>query len=83
MSTTTTAGERLRASRRSIDVTQSKLARRSGVARFKICTFELNGGSLSLEEQRRIKVALEEEASRLRSAASQLVIDELDLAVGE
>jgi len=48
---------------------QSKLARLSGVARFKICTFELGGGALSPEDQQRIRTALETEAARLRSAA--------------
>ena len=79
MTNSTTAGENLKASRLSIGISQSKLARLSGVARFKICTFELSGGSLSPEEQRRIKLALEVEASRLRAAAAQLARDEMNL----
>jgi len=63
----TTAAERLKANRLSIGVSQSKLARLSSVARLKICTFELGSGSLSSEEQRRIKLALEAEAARLRT----------------
>lgn len=74
----TTAAERLKASRLSIGVSQSKLARLSGVARFKICTFEQGSGSLSSEEQRRIKLALEAEAARLRSVAAQLNLHEID-----
>lgn len=74
----TTAAERLKASRLSIGVSQSKLARLSGVARFKICTFELGSASLSSEEQRRIKLALEAEAARLRFVAAQLSLDEID-----
>jgi transcriptional regulator with XRE-family HTH domain len=65
----TTAAERLRADRLSIGVSQSKLARLSGVARFKICTFELGSGALSPEDQQRIRTALETEATRLRAAA--------------
>jgi predicted transcriptional regulator len=78
----TTAAERLKASRLSIGVSQSKLARLSGVARFKICTFELGSGSLSSEDQRRIKLALEAEAARLRSVAAQLGLHEIDLTEG-
>jgi transcriptional regulator with XRE-family HTH domain len=74
----TTAGEALRANRLSIGVSQSKLARLSGVARFKICTFELGSGALSLEEQRRIKLALEAEVARLRLAAAQFGLHDDD-----
>lgn len=63
----------------SLGISQSKLARLSGVARFKICTFELGSGSLTAEEQRRIKLALEAEAGRLRSVAAQLSLNEIDL----
>jgi predicted transcriptional regulator len=65
----TTAVEKLKASRQALGLSQSKLARLSGVARFKICTFELGGGALSPEDQQRIRTALETEAARLRSAA--------------
>jgi transcriptional regulator with XRE-family HTH domain len=65
----TTAAERLKASRLSLGLSQSKLARLSGVARFKICTFELGGGVLSPEDQQCIRTALEDEAARLRAAA--------------
>ena len=78
----TTAAERLKASRISLGVSQSKLARLSGVARFKICTFELGSVVLSAEEQRRIKLALEAEAARLRSVAAQLSLNEIDLTEG-
>jgi predicted transcriptional regulator len=53
-----------------LGISQSKLARLSGVSRFKICTFELGGGALSPEDQERIKIALEGEAARLRTVAS-------------
>jgi predicted transcriptional regulator len=72
----------LRTHRNAIGLSQSSLARISGVSRFKICTFELGSGSLSSEEQRRIKLALEAEASRLRSAAAQLSLNEIDLTEG-
>jgi len=57
----------LRSSRESLGISQSKLARISGVSRFKICTFELGGGSLSPQECQRIRTALETEAGRIRS----------------
>jgi predicted transcriptional regulator len=78
----TTAAERLKASRLCLGLSQSKLARLSGVARFKICTFELGSVVLSAEEQRRIKLALEAEAGRLRSVAAQLSLHDIDLTEG-
>jgi predicted transcriptional regulator len=72
----------LRTHRNAIGLSQSGLARISGVSRFKICTFELGSGSLSSEEQRRIKLALEAEAARLRSVAAQLSLSEIDLTEG-
>ena len=53
-------------------LSQSKLARISGVTRFKICTFELGSGSLSSEDQKRIRLALEAEATRLSSVAASV-----------
>ena len=61
---------KLRSRRESLGISQSKLARISGVSRFKICMFELGGGSLSPEECQRIKSALEAEAARIRSVTS-------------
>ena len=61
---------KLRSRRESLGISQSKLARISGVSRFKICVFELGGGTLSPEECQRIKAALETEAARIRSATS-------------
>jgi len=57
----------LRSRRESLGISQSKLARISGVSRFKICTFELGGGSLNSQECQRIRTALEAEAGRIRS----------------
>ena len=80
--TPTTAGERLRAHRLALSISQSKLARLSGVARFKICTFELGGALLNSEDQRRVSLALEAEAARLRSVAAQVSLQEIDLSEG-
>ena len=71
---------KLRSRRESLGISQSKLARISGVSRFKICMFELGGGTLSPAECQRIKAALETEAARIRSATS---IDLQDLEFSE
>jgi|SRR5215471_15690073 len=63
----TTAAEGLRASRISLGISQSRLARLSGVSRFKICLFELGDGSLSAQEQNQIRGALQAETDRLRN----------------
>ncbi len=73
--------QNLQTRRNILGLSQSKLARLSHVSRFKICTFELGSGSLSDEEQRRIKLALEIEAGRLRAAAAQLCLDDIELGV--
>jgi hypothetical protein len=53
-----------------LGVSQSKLARLSGVSRFKICLFELGDGSLTSDEQIRIREALLVEAERLRQISA-------------
>jgi predicted transcriptional regulator len=63
----------LRVQRNALGISQSKLARLSGVSRFKICTYELGGGSLTWEERERVREALLTEANRLRSLP--IVID--------
>jgi len=62
----TTAAERLRATRMSLGLSQSRLARVSGISRFKLCTYELGDRSLSADEQNRVRRALHAEAERLR-----------------
>ena len=49
----------------------------SGVSRFKICTFELGSGSLSEDEQERIRKALRVEADRLRNIPTQIDLGQL------
>ena len=44
----------------------------SGVSRFKICTYELGAGSLTTDEQTRIREALQTEAERLRNISIQI-----------
>jgi predicted transcriptional regulator len=66
----TTAAEQLRASRASLGLSQSRLARLSGVSRFKICTYELGDGSLNTDEQTRIREALQAEVERLRQVST-------------
>jgi predicted transcriptional regulator len=57
----------LRGHRNALGISQSRLARLSGVSRFKICTFELGSGSLTAAEQGRIRESLQSEAERLRN----------------
>jgi predicted transcriptional regulator len=70
----------LRSNRSALGISQSRLARLSGVSRFKICTFELGSSSLTAEEQRRIRLTLEAEADRLLSAAAKINLDHSDLS---
>ena len=62
---------KLRSHREALGLSQSKLARLSGVSRFKICTFELGDTKLTLEDQKRIYAALVAEAARLRNLPAQ------------
>lgn len=55
-----------------LGLSQARLAKLSGVSRFKICLFELGDGELTTEELGRIRVALEAEAQRLRSLPDSL-----------
>ena len=66
----------LRSHRSTIGISQSRLARISGVSRFKICTYELGGGSLTSEEQRLIQDSLQAEADRLRRISPKIEFDE-------
>jgi predicted transcriptional regulator len=70
MSNSATAAEHLRDNRMALGVSQSKLARLSGVSRFKICLFELGDGTLTADEQIRIREALQAEAERLREIST-------------
>jgi len=61
----------LRTYRLSIGISQSRLARLSGVSRFKLCVYELGSGTLTPGELLRIKRALETETARLSAAPRQ------------
>jgi predicted transcriptional regulator len=62
----------LRAYRTAIGISQSRLARKAGVSRFKICTYELGDRSLTADEQSRIREALQAEAERLRKISTDI-----------
>ena len=62
----------LRTYRTALGMSQSRLARMSGVSRFKLCVFELGSGSLTADELDRIRKALRAEADRLRSISGQV-----------
>jgi predicted transcriptional regulator len=68
---------KLRADRSALGISQSRLARLSGVSRFKICTFELGSGVLNKDELDRIKSALLAEADRLRTVSRQINLEPL------
>ena len=53
------------------------------VSRFKICTYELGDGSLTGDEQARIREALQAEADRLRQISSQLAARAAEWPLGE
>ena len=55
----------LQTHRKALRISQSRLARLSGVSRFKISLFELGDGERSLEEKTSIQSALQSEADRL------------------
>ena len=65
----------LRSHRIALGISQSRLARISGVSRFKICTYELGDSSLTATEQNRIREALTAEADRLRRIPFEINID--------
>ena len=67
----------LRSHRNALGISQSRLARISGVSRFKICTYELGDSSLTADEQNRIRKALQAEADRLSRIRAQIDIGEL------
>jgi transcriptional regulator with XRE-family HTH domain len=66
----------LRSYRAALGLSQSKLARLSGVSRLKICLFELGDGKLSADDESRIHVALRAEAMRLQSLAAEVNLGE-------
>jgi transcriptional regulator with XRE-family HTH domain len=53
--------------RGALGISQSKLARLSGVSRFRLNAFELGGGNLTPAEEEKIASALHAEAERLRN----------------
>ena len=79
-STATIAVMDLRSRRNALGLSQSRLARLSGVSRFKVCLFELGDGSLKPEEQQSISAALRAETDRLRSLPSDVEFDQPDSA---
>ncbi len=70
----------LRSRRNALGLSQSRLARLSGVSRFKVCLFELGDGSLKPEEQQSISTALRAETDRLRSLPTDVEFDQPDSA---
>ena len=72
MRDSTTVAAHLRSSRVALGISQSRLARLTGVSRFKICTSELGDGTLGPDDQRRIREALKAEAERLRAVTMEI-----------
>jgi transcriptional regulator with XRE-family HTH domain len=62
----------IRSYREALRLSQSRLARISGVSRFKICTYELGEGRLSSDEQKQIRSALQAEADRLHIISTKV-----------
>jgi predicted transcriptional regulator len=61
-----TIRESLRERRQKLGLSQSELARSSGVSRFKLNDFEAGGKSLTADETQRIERALQNRATVLR-----------------
>ena len=72
--------ESLVAARKTIRFSQSKLARLAGLGRFKIAMFEIGDGSLSPDEQERIRQALQSETERLRALPDPMEFGRIDPA---
>jgi len=70
----------LREHRITLGISQSKLARLSGVSRFKICTHELGDVALTANEQNRIQEAVRAEASRLRRVSTEIQFGQPSIA---
>ena len=62
----------IRTHRLSLGISQSRLARLASVSRFKICMYELGGGSLTSEEHVFVSRALDNEAARISAALTVL-----------
>ena len=58
--------------RQQIGISQSRLARLSGVSRFNICCSELGQRLLTDDERTRIRSALKMEITRMRAVMSEL-----------
>ena len=63
----------LKEHRSRLGLSQAKLARLSGVSRFKICTSELGDTTLTEGDQEKIRQALQAEAARLREVGEAMV----------
>jgi hypothetical protein len=75
-------------STRVLGISLSRLARLSGVSRFKICLFKLVNGFLTSEEQNQIRVALQTQTDRrrcLRYSTADLAtsVDQSPAALGQ
>jgi transcriptional regulator with XRE-family HTH domain len=57
----------LKTNRTALRISQSRLARKANVSRFKISMYELGDGNLTPDELLRIQEALQAEANRLRN----------------
>ncbi len=62
----------LKAQRLGLKLSQSRLARLSGVSRFKICLHELGDTELAPDELQRIETALRQEAECLRGTLDRI-----------
>ena len=80
--TTTVVAMNLQTFRASFGISQSKLARMSGVSRFKLCTFELGNGRLDESEQERVRKAFQSEANRVHCLVATLDPKELSFDIG-
>jgi len=79
----TTVVRNLKTRRIQLRLSQSELARMSGVGRVRICLHELGDIALTVEEQERIVAALQRELDRFRNLPTSADADEADAQAAE
>ena len=62
----------IRTRRSQLKISQSQLARLSGVSRFKLCMHELGDKTLNEKDEKRVEAAMRDEATRLHRCLQKI-----------